>query len=214
MWRENTIYAGIAGAAVAVWFVVGTAALAQDLYHVRGRLAARAGGTLVIDTREGPTKFVSLGDEAALFVVDNATIADIVPGKFIGITSIEARGKRIALEVHIFDDSLRGLAEGHYPWDLVSEANMMTNATVASVVGFGQEDRELRVTYSEGEEGSKTEGVQTIVVPQDAVIVDFNVATDEMLTVGKNLFLLVTDTDTGTVAPALVIGAEGIVPPM
>jgi hypothetical protein len=37
------------------------------------------------------------------------------------------------VEVVVFPDSLRGTAEGHYPWDLGS-SSMMTNATVANAV--------------------------------------------------------------------------------
>ena len=50
-----------------------------------------------------------------------------------GITSVEQGGKRVAREVHAFADLLRGLAEGHYPWDLESEPNMTTNANSALV---------------------------------------------------------------------------------
>jgi len=36
----------------------------------------------------------------------------IQSGKFVGITSFEVDGKRVAREVHVFDESLRGLAGG------------------------------------------------------------------------------------------------------
>ena len=36
------------------------------------------------------------------------------------------------LEVHIFAESMRGLGEGHYDWDL-RPSSKMTNANVASI---------------------------------------------------------------------------------
>jgi len=33
----------------------------------------------------------------------------------------------------VFDESLRGLAEGHYPWDLESKPNMMPTPNISKV---------------------------------------------------------------------------------
>jgi hypothetical protein len=40
-----------------------------------------------------------------------------------------------------------GLAEGHYPWDLESKPNMMTNAKIEEV----GTDRVVKLNYSRGE---------------------------------------------------------------
>ena len=40
---------------------------------------------------------------------------------------------RDAVEVHVFEESLRGTGEGHYPWDLMPNSTM-TNGAVAQQV--------------------------------------------------------------------------------
>jgi hypothetical protein len=135
--------------------------------------------------------------------VTKADKSAIQSGKFVGITSIEQAGKRVAREVHVFDDSLRGLAEGHYPWDLESEPNMMTNANIAKVEEVGT-DRVLRLNYSGGE--------QTITIPTSAVVVAFDKAPADQLAAGRKVFVVMKKD--GSEAAAVVIGAEGVKPPM
>ena len=58
---------------------------------------------------------VTLGDESPGFIAKAASIADIQEAQFVGITSVMSGDERVALEVHIFEVALRGLAEGHCP---------------------------------------------------------------------------------------------------
>ena len=51
-----------------------------------------------------------------MFLVTPADLGAIKPGRFVGVTSVEQGGKRVAREVHVFAESLRGRGEGHYPW--------------------------------------------------------------------------------------------------
>jgi hypothetical protein len=91
-----------------------------------------------------------LAGDAGLFLVTTADMSAIQAGKFVGITSVEQDGKRVAREVHVFEESLRGLAEGHYPWDLESKPSMMTNANIAKIEEVGM-DRVVKLNYSRGE---------------------------------------------------------------
>jgi hypothetical protein len=127
----------------------------------------------------------------------------IQAGKFVGITSFEQDGKRVAREVHVFDESLRGLAEGHYPWDLEAKPNMMTNANISKIEKVGA-DRVLNLNYKGGE--------QTITIPTDATVVAFNKAPPDQLAVGRKVFVVMKK-DVREAA-AVVIGAEGVKPPM
>jgi hypothetical protein len=181
--------------------------------RVRGTLEAIEGDRLSVQTRDGGMIEARLKEGSDIFVVTPTTLEDIEAGDFVGITSIEVGGRRIALEVHLFAEDLRGVGEGHYPWDLVEEPNMMTNATIAEIKDVG-EDRELEVTYAEGEGEQKTEGAQTIFVPPDVPIVLIEqTGTRDMLAPGKAVFLMVEPSDAGPQAVATVIG-EGIDPPM
>jgi hypothetical protein len=186
---------------------------AQQPERVRGTLETVEGDQLGVRTREGQMVELRLKQDADVFVVTPASLEDIEAGDFVGITSIEAGGRRLALEVHLFAEDLRGVGEGHYPWDLVDEPNMMTNATIAEIKEVG-EDRELEVTYAEGEGEQKTEGEQTIFVPPDAPIVLIEQrGTREVLAPGKAVFLMVEPSEAGPQAVATVVG-EGIDPPM
>jgi len=141
-----------------------------------------------------------------VFMVSPADMAAIKDGRFVGITSVEKDGKRVALEVHVFDESLRGLGEGHYPWDLESGPNMMTNANIAQVESVGG-DRVLKLDYKGG--------TQTIAVPPDATIVEFTATTPDQLKPGAKVFVIAnTAPDGSTVAPAIVVGKDGLKPPM
>jgi hypothetical protein len=181
--------------------------------RLRGTLETVAGDQLGVRTREGEMVEVRLKPDAGIFVVTPSSLEAIEAGDFVGITSIEESGRRRALEVHLFAEDLRGVGEGHYPWDLVAEPNMMTNATIAEINEVG-EDRELDVTYTEGKGEQKTAGAQTIFVPLDAPIVLIEErGTRAMLAPGKTVFLMVEPSEVGPQAVATVVG-EGIDPPM
>lgn len=192
---------------------LGAPLAAQEPEHLRGTLQKVEGDQLSVQTHEGEMVDVRLKEDAGIFVVSPKTLEDIEAGDFVGITSIEVGGRQVALEVHLFAEDLRGVGEGHYPWDLVEEPNMMTNATIAEIKDVG-EDRELAVTYAEGEGEQKTQGAQTIFVPPGVPVVLIEQSgTRDMLASGKAVFLMVEPSDAGPQAVATVVG-EGIDPPM
>ena len=201
MRMSRTLRVPIAAAAVLVGVLLSAPAFAQA--HIRGTLTAAKDGTISVQTAKGGTESIKLANDAGLFLVTKADMSAIQSGKFVGITSVEQGGKRVAREVHVFVDSLRGLAEGHYPWDLESEPNMMTNANIAKVEEVGT-DRVLRLNYSGGE--------QTITIPTSATVVAFDKASADQLAAGRKVF--VNMKKDGSEAAAVVIGAEGVKPPM
>ena len=75
-------------------------------------------------------------------------------------------GTQKAVEVHVFEELLRGTGEGHYPWDLMPDSTM-TNGAVAQQVQK-VEGNTLQVKYKDGE--------KTIVVPSEVpspVVLEF-----------------------------------------
>jgi len=178
----------------------------QPPHHVRGTIESVQDHMVAVKTTRGATDNIKLADDAKVFMVSPADMAAIKDGRFVGITSVEKDGKRVALEVHVFDESLRGLGEGHYPWDLESGPNMMTNANIAQVESVGG-DRVLKLDYKGG--------TQTIAVPPDATIVEFTATTPDQLKPGAKVFVIAnTAPDGSTVAPAIVVGKDGLKPPM
>jgi hypothetical protein len=186
----------------------------QAPYRVRGTLDAVASDKLTVTTREGETLDLTLKDDTRVMVVRPASLDDIKQGDYVGLTSIDSGGKRVAISAHIFADDLRGTAEGHVPWDLVKEPNTMTNATVAEVEDVGDQ-RELKVSYQQGEGEQKTEGSQTIYVPDDLAVVKMEKASDRsVLKPGERALVVRDDADGSRTALAVVVGEEGATPPM
>jgi hypothetical protein len=198
---SRTLRATIAAAAVLVGVSFSVPAFAQA--HIRGTLTDTKDGTINVQTAKGETKSIQLANDTGLFLVTKADMSAIQSGKFVGVTSVEQEGKRVAREVHVFDDSLRGLAEGHYPWDLDSKPNMMTNANIAKVDEVGT-DRVLKLNYKGGE--------QTITIPTSATVVAFDKAPADQLASGRMVFVVMKKDSSE--AAAVVIGAEGVKPPM
>jgi hypothetical protein len=205
----------IAGAVLALGATLPAEADEQKPYRVRGTLEAVESNKLTVHTREGEGLDLTLNDDSRVMVVRPASLDDIKQGDYVGLTSVDSDGKRVAISVHIFADDLRGTAEGHGPWDLVKEPNTMTNATVAEIEEVGDQ-RELKVRYKQGGGEQKTEGTQTIYVPDDLSVVKMEKASDRsVLEPGKRAFLVVRDDAGGSrTVLAVVVGEEGTTPPM
>jgi hypothetical protein len=205
----------IAAVGLALGATVPAGADEQKPYRVRGTLESVESDKLTVDTREGEALELTLREDTRVMVVRPASLDDIKQGDYVGLTSIDSGGKRIAISAHIFADDLRGTAEGHVPWDLVKEPNTMTNATVAEVEEVGDQ-RELKVSYKQGEGEQKTEGSQTIYVPDDLAVVKMDKASDRSaLEPGKKAFLVVRDDAEGSRnVLAVIVGEEGAAPPM
>jgi|SRR5450432_2015798 hypothetical protein len=197
----RTFWVPIAAATVLVGVLFSAPAFAQA--HIRGTLTAVKDGTISVQTAKGETESIKLASDAGLFLVTVADMGAVQTGKFVGITSTEEDGKRVAREVHVFDESLRGLAEGHYPWDLEGKPNMMTNANIAKIEEVGT-DRVVKLNYARGE--------QTITIPTSATVVAFTKAPADQLAVGRKVFIVMKKDSPE--AAAVVVGAEGVKPPM
>lgn len=200
---------------VAVWAGAGLPVTAQDAYHLRGTLATVADDKLTVVNEDEETFEVALGDDLELFVVSPATLSDLDEGQYVGVAAVESKLGRVALEVHIFAEDLRGTGEGAIPWDLVSEPNLMINATVTKVSGGGAE-RRLDVVYREGQGDQASEVHEAILVPNFAPVVFLEAAPDRTpLQPEKGVFLVVADAPDGTpTARRAVVGRQGAIPPM
>jgi hypothetical protein len=210
---ESWSRAGGIGVLAALAFI-SSAWAADEPYHVRGMLGAVASDGVTVNTDAGETLEVTLKDDTRVLVVTPASLDDVEQGDYVGITSIERGGKRVALGMHVFAEDLKGTAEGHVPWDLVKEANTMTNATVAEVADVG-DGRELMLTYSQKDGEQAGEGSQTIVVPEDLEIARLSKAPDRsVLEADRQVFMVVRDEGGAPAALAVVVESQGATPPM
>ena len=113
--------------------------------RVRGTVEKLDGQTLTVKTREGPQVTVTLPPNQPVAYLVKESLADIKDGAFVATTSVKGTdGKNHSVELRIFPESMRGLGEGQYAWDLMPNS-LMTNATVTGIAGAPQ-GQTLKVT--------------------------------------------------------------------
>lgn len=205
MAMHRLMTAFLAGAALSAWTLAAPSFAQNPPRHVRGTIESVQDQALMLKTAAGATDTIKMDDKTKVFAVSPADMSAVKDGRFVGITSVEQGGKRVAVEVHVFDEKLRGLGEGHYPWDLGSEPNMMTNANIAQVESGGG-GRTLKLDYKGGS--------QMIVVPDSATIVEFTDGSPDELKAGAKVFVIARKESGGEVANAVVVGKDGLKPPM
>lgn len=197
----------LAGAILGAGILFASAAFPQaPTTRVRGVIEKLDGRTLSVISREGPVVAVALPESARISAVAKAALADIKAGSYVGIAAMpRPDGSQMAIEVLIFPEAMRGAGEGHRPWDLMPESTM-TNATVADTVSK-VEGHTLTLTYKDGQ--------KTVVVPPEAPIVTFVPATMADVKPGVRVFANVAKAPDGSAtAASLVVGRDGVDPPM
>jgi len=175
--------------------------------NVRGTIEAIDGAVMSTKSRDGTVMKVKLADNASVRGVVKKALADVKVGSYVGIATMpQPDGSLKALEVLIFPDAMRGVAEGHRPWDL-QPTSQMTNANVEVMVA-GKDGQELSLKYKDGE--------KKIVVPPDVPVVTFVPGDKGELKPGAKIVIIgATKLEDGTVEAAGVnVGRDGIMPPM
>jgi hypothetical protein len=182
--------------------------LAQDApVRIRGTVERVDGAVYVVKNRDGAEMKLTISDPGLYVAIVKATMADIKPGMFVGATGMtQPDGSQKAIEVHIFPESMRGLGEGHYDWDLKPNTKM-TNANVEQAVA-GVDGPVLSVKYKDGE--------KKIAVTPETAVVAFEVGNKDDLKPGIRIFVGAAKKQAdGTLQTArITYGKDGLVPPM
>jgi hypothetical protein len=141
----------IGASAFAFLFMVSLAAAQQPPpVHAHGTIESVTGSTLVLKQDGAPNMTIKIADDAKVFGVVPATIADIKIGDFIAVGAMpQPDGSQKAIMVNIFAEALRGVGEGFRPWD--RPGSTMTNATVDTTVA-GVNGQVVTVKYKGGEQ--------------------------------------------------------------
>lgn len=191
-------------AAAAALLLAATAAQAADT-HMRGTVTTVDGSTVTVKTREGKDVKLTLGDNWKIGGVAKASMDDIKPGTFIGTANMEEATGNKALEVVVFPEAMRGAGEGDYGWDLKPNSKM-TNATVSSQVN-GVDGQTVSVAFKGGE--------KKIKISKDIPIVMIVAADKADVKPGASVFMAgQPEGDSMMSGGRLVVGKDGIVPPM
>jgi hypothetical protein len=187
--------------------LVASTAWAQDaMVRVRGTIEKVEGGVYFVKSREGAELKLKLAAGGGVSAIVPAKLADIKQGQYIGVAALPmADGSQKALEVHIFPEALRGLAEGHRPWDLEPKSTM-TNANVEAQVA-AKDGQVLTLKYKDGE--------KKIVVPDGIPIVAFAPGDASDLKPGVKIFVGgAKRLPDGTLETSRVNVGKGTAPPM
>ena len=200
--------------AAAASLFVGSGAFAQPpaptapapaLTRVRGVIDKVDANGIEVTTRSKDKVTLKLADNAVVTWIQPIKVSAIKPGAFIGTAAVtQPDGTLKALEIQVFPESMRGVGEGHRPWDL-GEGSTMTNGTVGDLkVANG---RTLTLTYKGGE--------QKVFVPAKAPVITYAPATKTALTKGVHVIVFATQSADGTMTATRVgVGKNGLVPPM
>lgn len=193
----------------AAFILTSTIALAQQPQNVRvrGEIVTVEGPVLIVKARDGADLKIRLADNVSVSGIVKTQLSEIKPGSYIGVSAMpQPDGSQRALHVHIFPEAMRGVAEGHSPWD-VRPNSTMTNATVDQTVA-GVDGQTIMVKYKDGE--------KKIVVPPDAPIVTYLPGDKAELKPGAKIFVVAAQKQPdGTLSAARVsVGRDGLTPPM
>jgi hypothetical protein len=198
----------LAAAALALVFAASTSLAQQpQTVRLRGQIEKVDGDLIDIKTRSGEALKVKLVDPQRIMAFVKASLADIKPGSYIGVTAMpQADGSQKAIAIHIFLDTMRGTGEGHRPWDL-QPGSTMTNAAVESTVA-GVDGQTITVKYKDGE--------KKVIVPPNTPIVAYTLGRKDELKPGAPTIIFgATKQPDGTLTtPAINVGRDGVVPPM
>ena len=180
----------------------------SEMVHVRGTIQAVDGQMLDVKGRDGATVKLKLADDVKVLAVDRKSMADVKQGVFVGITAMpQPDGTQKAVEVHIFPEVTRGTGEGHRPWDLMPNSTM-TNANIESAV-TSSDGQELVLKYKDGEKKfTVPANVEVVIFDPTAAVAD--------LKPGEKVFVVADkkQPDGTVLAPTIVVGRNGVNPPM
>ncbi|MGX9863207.1 hypothetical protein [Pseudomonas moraviensis] len=184
--------------------VIATAADMPVIKPLRGTVESVSNNTLTFTVRSGAQQTIGLTDKTGINRVSKASLDSIKSDSFIGSAAIpQANGTLKALEVTVFDPSLKGSGEGHYGWQNADgSTGTMTNGTVGKL--SKTDGRTLTVNYKGGE--------KQIVVPDDVPIAYVEPGKADELVKGAKI--VVFPAAEGATARGIAVGKDGFQPPM
>jgi hypothetical protein len=198
----------LAGVSLAASLTVSAASAQQaQPSNIRGSIESVDGAVLNIKARNGGERKVRMSDNVMVTGIAKAALSDIKSGDYVGVTGMpQADGTQKAIAIHIFPESMRGLAEGSRPWDLRANSSM-TNATVDQKVE-AKDGQTLTVKYKDGE--------KKVTVEPNTPIVTFVPGSKDELKPGVQVIIVgAKKAADGSFETARVnVGRGGLTPPM
>jgi hypothetical protein len=194
----------LGASAIALLFAASfAAAQAPQMVRVRATLEDVSVPMLTAKSRDGAEMKIKLADNAPVNEVVKASLSDIKADSYIAVTAMpQPDGTQKAVAILIFPEAMRGVGEGHRPWDLEPNSTM-TNATVAEQVA-GTDGQTVTVKYKDGD--------KKILVTPATIIVTYKKSAASDLKAGQKIFVAAAKKlDDGTLeAPNVAYGDVGV----
>jgi hypothetical protein len=204
---------------------------APQVERVRGTIEAAEPDAVSIRTIDGHAVTVVLTPQTRYAYLAKSSLGAIKDGSFIG-TANKDGDPPVALEVHIFPESMRGTGEGHRDWDTIPDTlaggarvkSAMTNGTVKTASGSAPRVKSAMtngtVASRAGTDGATTlvvtygqDGSRTILVPAQAPIVAYEPADRSIVRAGGKVFLTAERDGDRLTATRVAVGKDGLTPP-
>ena len=189
--------------------VAGACALSVPAFaqtkHVRGTVDSLGGDTLTVTEAGGQQVAVKLAPDWQVIAVIPSSLSAVTQGTFIGVATTGPDDHLVAREILVLPSAMKGVGEGHYPWDLEGSRSMMTNATVTGDVTQAGA-HELTLSYKGGE--------NKVTVPPDTPIVTLGPGERSMVTPGAKVFITPKAENGSLSASRVLVGKDGLRPPM
>jgi|SRR5215213_6033881 len=178
--------------------------------RVRGEIEKVEGNTLTVKARDGTHLTIALPDNVRVMNFVKASLADIKPNSYIGITAMpQADGSQKAIAIHIFLEAQRGTGEGHRAWDL-RPGSTMTNAAVETTAA-SVDGQVLTVKYKSADKTDE----KKVLVSSDTPIVTYAPADRSELKPGAQIIIFGAQKQPdGTLQAQAVNVGKGVTPPM
>lgn len=180
-------------------------AQSDQVVRLRGSIIEVKENSIVFKERAGEVIAISLGESISIQEVYPIQMSNIERNSYIGTAALaDKTGRLVALEVHVFPESMRGTGEGHRAWDSVP-GSTMTNANVDELISIGN-SRELHLKFKGGE--------KVVFVPENIPVVTYKSGDIDLLVPGANAIITVTEKSGRPIASRIVVGRNGFKPPM
>ncbi|HEY8579993.1 MAG TPA: hypothetical protein VIL72_08915 [Beijerinckiaceae bacterium] len=169
--------------------------------NIRGAIETVGAESIVVRTRDGATRTITLPADVAIAVTKPFTLSDIKPGMTLGVTTApRADGQIVALDVRPIPATAR---VGLSPYDL-REGSTMTNAVLAADVARS-DGRELTLDYKSG--------VVKVLVTPETTMSQSAPGSREDLKPGETAYVAARDAGDGRlVAVRVQVSKDGVKP--
>jgi len=177
-------------------------ATAQVPLMLRGTIESASNRTLAVKARDGMATKVMLADDAHVFLLKQASLADLKRGSLVGSTAIQqvGGGSQKAVEIYIFPDEPKR-EPNDAAGSIVGRENEILSYTEGSVINNA--DQVLTMKYPGGDKKITIPANVRVAILVPATMADIKVGQYFLAPNAKPFSL-------GTLASTIIVGSDRV----